>query len=84
MSIQPSSVFLEATNAPPNVRYDTYFKHGRNWIYCGERTARTARSAALSTSYVQGRRVIGIRPAGSEVKLWVYRFKQPGELHHGG
>jgi hypothetical protein len=65
------------------MNYDTYRKRGRHWEYLGERYAQTMHGAACAASYVHHIKMAAVRPAGSRDKLYVYKFEQPAEVHHG-
>lgn len=62
--------------------FETFRKRGRNWEYLGERSATEMRAAALQTSYAHHIKVVGCRPAHTNLTLHVYRFKQVATLHH--
>lgn len=62
--------------------WDVWTKYGDKWSYQGEMEASTSRGAALKISYITGRKVIRVRPKGSN-KGYVYRFKYVAEVHHG-
>lgn len=57
------------------MQFEMYRRRGRHWQYLGERTAADSIKAARTTAYVHHLRVVGVRPAGSLDRLYVYRFK---------
>lgn len=56
------------------MRFDTFRPRGKHWEYLGEREAVDSKKAATTTAYVHNLKVVGVRPAGSNVPLLVHRF----------
>lgn len=62
------------------MQFDVYRKRGRNWEYLGEYDATDSRKAALRASYAHNIKVIGVKPAYSNAKLFVYRLQHVATL----
>ncbi len=66
------------------MNFETYRKRGKGWEYLGiQRNAVDSRAAALRAGYIQGIKVVGVRPEGSRDKIYVHRFTYVPEAHHG-
>ena len=57
------------------MNFEVFRKCGRGWQCLGEWNAVDSRAAARVVHKRRGFRIIGVRPAYSAAKLFVYRFK---------
>jgi len=57
------------------MNFEVYRKRGRYWEYLGVNNAADSEKAARRAGYVHNLKVVGVRPDGSNAKLFVYRFK---------
>lgn len=56
------------------IDFEVYRKRGRGWQYLGEYYAEDSNKAARAAGYVHNCKVLGVRPAGTNINLVVYRF----------
>lgn len=63
--------------------FECFRKRGRHWQYLSTYNASDSRRAAFSCGHIHNLKVIGVRPAGTSVKLFVYRFKHVPSLTSG-
>ena len=65
------------------MNFEVAIKYGNRWSYKAIYRANSSRSAALRASYVYDRKVIRVRPEGSNDKWLVYRFQYVASLAAG-
>lgn len=63
------------------LEFEVYRKRGKHWelLYPSLR-ATDSRKAALHASYVHSLKVIGVRPAGTNLKIFVTRLQHVATL----
>jgi hypothetical protein len=57
------------------IAVEVYRPRGKGWQYLGTYSARSDKGAALDAGYVHNLKVIGTRPADTDLPLRVWRFK---------
>jgi len=55
--------------------FEVFRKRGKAWQYLGTYDGKDSVVAARKAGYIHGCKVLGIRPADTQCKLFVHRFK---------